>query len=649
MNTKSVSLKWLKLNNFKGIQSLSLQFDEHETFIHAKNRGGKTTIFDAFTWLLFGKNSEDDTDFSIKTIDSEGNPMHYLDHEVSAGLVVDGLQIELRKLYKEDWVKKRGSAIEELKGHSTEYFWNDAPITMKEYKQRISEILDEQVFKMVTNPLYFNSLKWEERRKILQQIADNVTDDSVILTDKSFASLIQDMTGMTSKMYKDSLSKKISNLKFEIIQIPARVSEAQRNMPEVGNWAEIELSVSNNEKLKQSIQGQMNDIRKSSEAFNSEYNEAHRRKLALEMELDKVVANRIKEKDNLILSHLSEKNKYETLISELHSKKVSNEKEIERIKSLIEGLNQRNAELRKEYAKINSEELTFSDNEFVCATCNQNLPDDKVANNKEEAIKRHNERKAFIVGQINTEGVSNKKQIEDYEQKISELQSMNYNSQINEYMEKAAYSLNLIEQIKNIQEPPSGMEQELMEQIANFVLPEPAKEQDLSEYIQQISEIDSQIQEAKVLLSKKDDINRVNERIQELKNQERNIAQSIAELQGKQMLLENFEKKKSEMIETAVNSMFSFVKFKLFEYQLNGGETATCVCLINGVPFSDANTESKINSGIDIINTLSKFYKVSAPIFIDNRESVTNLIQTSSQVVNLVVNPNYSTPTIVKP
>ena len=98
-----------------------------------------------------------------------------------------------------------------------------------------------------------------------------------------------------------------------------------------------------------------------------------------------------------------------------------------------------------------------------------------------------------------------------------------------------------------------------------------------------------------------------------------------------------FIKKKIDTLESMINKKFSYVKFKLFETQINGAEIECCKALIDGVPFSDANTASKINAGLDIINTLCEYYKITAPIFIDNRESVVSIIDCKSQIVNLIV------------
>ena len=135
-------------------------------------------------------------------------------------------------------------------------------------------------------------------------------------------------------------------------------------------------------------------------------------------------------------------------------------------------------------------------------------------------------------------------------------------------------------------------------------------------------------------------ISETNQRIEELKAQENSQNQVIAQFERKLFLIEKFNKKRIEMLDQSVNKMFSLVKFKLFDIQINGGVKDTCEAMVNGVPFSNVNTASKINSGIDIINTLCKYYQVTAPIFVDNKESVTKIIATESQRIALEVSPD---------
>ena len=111
----------------------------------------------------------------------------------------------------------------------------------------------------------------------------------------------------------------------------------------------------------------------------------------------------------------------------------------------------------------------------------------------------------------------------------------------------------------------------------------------------------------------------------------------IADLEGQEFLCESFIRTKVDMLEGKINAKFKNVNFKLFETQVNGGLNEICEVLVNGVPFNEANLGGKINGGLDIINTLCDHYNVYAPIFIDNRESITKIIDVKSQVINLVV------------
>ncbi|MBO0558966.1 hypothetical protein EXQ37_03785 [Clostridium botulinum] len=140
------------------------------------------------------------------------------------------------------------------------------------------------------------------------------------------------------------------------------------------------------------------------------------------------------------------------------------------------------------------------------------------------------------------------------------------------------------------------------------------------------------------LLATEEINNKNKNRIAELEDLEKELSSKIAKLEGQEILAEEFIRTKVELLEEKVNSKFKYVKFKMFKDQINGGLEECCEPLVGGVPFtSNLNTAAKINAGIDIINTLSRFYGVRAPIFIDNRESVNKLIETDSQIINLFV------------
>ena len=205
---KSIVIRQLTLLNFKGIRNLTVDFDVNETNIFGYNGTGKTTIFDAFTWLLFGKDSKDRKDFNIKTLDVNNQPIERIPHEVTACIEVNGEEINLKKCYNEVWTKKRGSAVETFNGHSVECFYNDVPCSVTEYAKKIAELCDEQVFKLITNPLYFTAQKKDYQRTMLFRLAGDVTNDDVLERYPEFADLVAMLSGKTLEELKREVQSK---------------------------------------------------------------------------------------------------------------------------------------------------------------------------------------------------------------------------------------------------------------------------------------------------------------------------------------------------------------------------------------------------------------------------------------------------------
>ena len=178
----------LKMKNFKGIKELEIAFDGKNTDIYGKNATGKTTIFDAFKWLFFDKDSNDRKDFNIKTLDKDNNPIHHLEHEVEATLIIDGQDMIFRKMLQEKWVKKRGQSEQEFSGHETNYWIDEVPVKKKDYEEKINSLIPESLFKLITDPSYFNNqLKWTERRELLINISGaNVSDEEILNSKEEF-------------------------------------------------------------------------------------------------------------------------------------------------------------------------------------------------------------------------------------------------------------------------------------------------------------------------------------------------------------------------------------------------------------------------------------------------------------------------------
>ncbi|MBD0822611.1 AAA family ATPase [Aestuariibaculum marinum] len=654
---KTIKIITLKLTNFKGIRSLFLNNIHNETFVYGDNGVGKTTIFDAFTWLLFGKDSTDRQSFEIKTLDENNNIIPKIDHEVEAEILVDGKPVLLRRILREKWVKPKGALEAQFSGNETSYEWNGVPMNAGDYAAKISQIVDEKVFKMITNPASFNALKWQDQRSVLIDMAGNITDQDVIKGNPDFEYLFTKLVGKDLEEYKKQVKASILKSKKELQTIPTRIDEVRRSMPEALNFEALRTELSQKTKAIEEVNDQISDNLKANEA-------EFQKKRGFQTEIHAIetaIGNKrheIQQLANMKFNELNNKpREIQREIANLDGTIKYSESNIEskkaRIKSHkynLEQTEKKMAALRSDWEKENATEFKMDEDACACPTCKRAFDaaniEEKRADleqyfhtNKKANLKRITEQ-----GQnLKSEKLTTEKLIESEAESIIALEA-----EVKALWEKRADFTAELKAFSNTK-TQNEIYTELLQEHEAFFSAENAKIKELKAKLDvnsgfdnsalkaKLSQLNQEADGIKSQLQLENQIKTANTRITELSQEEGTLAQSIADLEKDQYIIDAFEKEKCTRIEDSVNSRFSLVNFKLFETQINGGEVPTCKALINGVPFSDANTASKINAGLDIINTLCFHYQANAPIFIDNRESVVQLIPSQSQIINLIV------------
>ena len=227
-----MKLTKLELLNFKGLKSFAINLNG-DVVIRGDNATGKTTVFDSVCWLLFGKDSLDRADFEIKTLDG-GEPIHKVNHEVTGTFTLDeGGTVELKRVYREKYSSPRGGEVT-MTGHTTDYFVDGVPKKEKEYKEIVNALIDEGIFKLITNPLYFNeTYSWQNRRKLLLEMCGDIDDISVINSRDDLRRLAELLEGRTVDDYRKVVAAKKTAINKELDMIPVRIDEAMRNKPEI--------------------------------------------------------------------------------------------------------------------------------------------------------------------------------------------------------------------------------------------------------------------------------------------------------------------------------------------------------------------------------------------------------------------------------
>lgn len=645
---KEIIILRLTLLNFKGIRSLTVDFDEHETNIYGANAAGKTTVFDAFRWVLFGKDCNDRKDFNIKTIGADGKPIERLPHEVTADLVVDGEQITLKKCYVEKWTKKRGSAVETFSGHAVECYYNDVPCSVKEYEAKVSEICDEQVFKLITNPLFFTSQKKDFQRGMLINLAGDVTNQELVDENPEFSELVGMLSGKTVEELKREVASKKRKIKDGIDNIPARIDERKRDMPEVLDWSATETNIKVHEYEITQLDAQIAD---RSKAFNEITK--HKQEVAKQLSEVKssITARQFELKDKLLADYNESRRAHDTAVQRATT--LRNERRVKglalpRLEKELASLKEKREGLIAEWRNIKA--MTFAEpdrNEFVCPTCKRPLEADDVDAKIEELRTAFNADKSKRLESNKTLGIETKNAIEAKEAEIKAINDgcFKLDNEIAEIENSASYKTEPTEpNIEPMIEADSTL-QGLKAKAANLQteLDKEVSAPDTSD----LQELKSKHQEAinadKVKLHNRETIANSNKRIKELEDEYKTSQDELARLEGIEFTIQQFCKARIEHVESRINGMFKLVRFKMYEQQINGGEIETCEATVNGVPFSDLNNAMKINAGLDIINAICAANGIIAPIFIDNRESVSDIVSTQSQIVNLIVDANCKT------
>ncbi|MCJ7820825.1 MAG: hypothetical protein MUP53_06455, partial [Bacteroidales bacterium] len=642
----TIELKKLGFVNFKGIKQMLVEFT-HQTSISGDNATGKTTIFDGFLWLLFGKDSTDRKDFNVKTLGPDGKAIPYIEHEVNGQLLVNGRSLMLRRVLKEKWVKPRGQTEAVFQGNETMYYVDNAPVTMGEYNKEIDRICPEALFKLLTNPEFFPTQNWSIQRNILISLAPELADTEV------FANLPRDlsekardflMTVLTEKKLiirmREMISTQKKKLKDDLDKIPSRIDEVKRGIPENEDWTALaDMNISKGLRLAK-VDELIKDAVKNTNSQNSEIlNKVTQRDSAQSLMVN--IVNKIK-------THYAD-HKFEHELW-LQSYQQSEKYLLEKIESEGKGIsvldiNRRDLEQRKsvkvdEWKKLKAQTLTW-EGDGKCPTCGQELPEDYKRADLDKAQKEFNESKARSIEANEKIGKQLKAQIEETNAKIDASAKIisEAKAELDNLREVQFPGLLTYEAYLNREILKTDYEvfKQQVDDCSRYIAEHPQIEADtktLEEERNQIVEWQKTYSKSLERLRQRD---QAYTRIIELEAEQSNLAQQLADAENNEYALTLFVNTKTSMIEKLINERFEYVKFKLFNYQINGGIEDTCECTVDGVPYSDLNNAAKINAGLDIINTLSNHNKVVAPIFIDNRESVNNLIDCAAQIISLYV------------
>ena len=629
-----IKIKRLSLENFKCHKSLKLDFEGGNASIYGDNASGKTSIYDALTWLLFGKDSQGngEKNIEIKPLGADGE---VLDHDaltaVEAVLDVNGEEATLRRTYKEVWTTKRGSSQATYDGNTSDYYVDGVPCKRNAFQEKVNELVDEDTFRMLTSVSHFaNGISWQERRGVLFKVAGVMDDAQILATNGQFAPLVESMGKLSLEDYKKKLLAEKRGFVGAKTEIPARISECQKTIADVegldfaGAKAEVEVLQARLSGITTKIVAIEHDS-----AADQKRLEIGKAQLALSQLENENTAYRNNQTAGSVNVH-GLNVRITVLQRQLETKKNALNTEEGSIPLFDTQINA----ARKQWKEIYAEEFQGS----RCPACRQALPADQVnaAAEKFEADRkrrldktlqeanRYKELKAHTedrIIQVQAEIAQIEAEIAQLQQQIVEAEAAKVEPKdMDDYAERKA-------SIKGKMDTLSGELADMMADSASV----------LGALSDEKAEVMTQIAQKMAIVNKESLLDYSRQRVEQLREDAKNAAQCLEAIESMLYLMDEYSRYKTQFVEDSINGMFRIARFRLFREQANGGVEDRCDVVHEGVPYISVNNGMKINLGIDIINTLSVAYGVRVPLFVDNAESVTNLEKCGSQIIRLVV------------
>lgn len=653
----------LKLTNFKGVKSFALQAERRSVSVVGDNAAGKTTLVDAWLWLLFGCDSRGRTAFEIKALNELGESVHGLNHEVEASIVIvsrdpkcpdhggsyegdhctcSETTLVLKKLYKEKWSKKRGSASKEFTGHTTDHFIDGVPVKKNEFEDRVAALCDKDALQLLTDPTYFSEqIHWQDRRKILLTICGDISDEDVVASDKSLSDLSEILGNRTIANHRKVILARRSEINAELQRVPVRIDEVARSIIElVEDEDKAGRALSNDrEELDRIVQ------EKTRLTSGGEVAELNVRIAELKTALESLhMQSRIGHEKKVGPLRRKIADKEEAVRERLRERRMADAELQDRVIQLAE--THKNVASHGEWRdEVNALSFEYDGHE-ACPTCGRKLTQKQFDEAKKVATAVFNTDKAKrlkdvddTLGRLGGSMKAAEQEVAEAKQKVEGASETAVEGARQELAEaEKAFSDLGVEPDTSSDPEAVKLEAEKEAILSRVTLIKQGDIAALAEVDGRLAAAQEGIAKLETVIARFGQVREAKDRKQELEKQERRLASEYEDLERQLYLTEEFTKTKVSLLETRINSQFEQARFKMFKILVNGGIEECCEVLCGGVPYtSNLNHGAQIQVGLDIVRTLQRFHDFSPPVWVDQSESITELPEIECQMIRLVV------------
>lgn len=612
----------MEIENFKKIKSLSLNFEPYNNLVTGRNRQGKTTIFDAYLWCIFETTTRKNDTVQMKGSDNQ--VIHKIDTKVTLTLLIDdSYEVKLaRRLYEK--IEKAGTPEEKIKGTEMERFYNEVPLTKKEFDAKIATLAPLEAWLICSNIKVFMSLKTEDRRRILASVAGEIDMNEIL---KPFPLLVK---AFNEKKTLEEFRKQVNATKkkseTELVAIPARIDQ-QDKLYSQEDFAQIRKDI-------EAIDTKIGDCDRFLTASTDEIvSKANERSIIAELER-KLNAARSK----WSTEHFKKMGDANNAVMEIQRKLDEVERNARKDATTntenitkANNLKKQRDDKKAEWLQLNEKDFSY-DAETVCPHCGRPYTAQMLAEHKDGAIEKFNNEKSAGLAKLLTDYETLRDQYTAVMRMVNEyndIKKPEYDKQIADLKAKLDVARN--EQIKCNGEKMENDANiaDLQKQLNNAnAKPEMSEEEKNAEEAKQAKMAEKKdLQGQRDVLVKKLAGEESNKRIDEekvkLEARSKELSQIISNCDMALYQIKEFTKAYTSVIGQRLGRFFKVVTWKFFDINMtNDGIKDICTPLLDGIEFDGLNKEGTINAGIDIVRGLMEAYEINVPLFIDEGESV---------------------------
>jgi hypothetical protein len=650
---KKILLKKLTLENWRA-QNTVIEFSGGVTEIRAKNGVGKSTLFNAWVWLLCGTDAQDRSNYDLYDTNyeqSKDTPTAM----VQAELEVDGVELILKRCAKSQWTRPRGRE-EWVKALSDKYtfFVDNVEYQAKQYQEAVSQLFmgqDADMIKMMINPLQNLNLDWKTLRERFQHIIGAITEADY---QGDYSLIKNDIAKHGFNNAKQGVMNLVTTFKNDLKKIKDDIAAKKRTLPDLSQCDEAQRQIEQKKARIAEIDAEITGIGDANKPYIEKRNAEE--KAIQEKNGELIFAQgthlrneeaKVREAESQYRAMLAKQKEIEAYNNSLDAKARQLETDISLAKEDVKYLTETHKELHEQRDNVKARLFVYND---VCPTCGQVLPYDEAK--VSQARMNFSDAKEREVAAIVEKGKAVRVRLDARTARLKELEAQRGTFVPKETIDLTPYIKAVNEAKASIvpfeqTEEYAKLTAELQELQSNRT--EIPEARDTAELQNEKNKLLNEVQTLAEITAYRSIYAKISSDISSKEDEQNSTLQKLVQEEHKLAKFVEYEREHASIVSCRANKFLKIANVKMLTVNKSGEYADCCVITCDSVG-NTMNRASVIRVGVDVANAFQRYFNVQAPLFVDDVDCIADELipETEGQQIRLRFDPRCDFLTIVQ-